>query len=172
MCIPRNFWTLAVSLAASQECSNFEVFLFVLLSLITTEIMKLLKLEHRPEKNEMLRRLSRHPTLIQNLQTAITGHYEMIQFMHSPEQKRCECLSYVATAAEIGTLRARDQKLSAITICAVCEQALANPKVCARCQEVAYCGIDHQKKDWKEHKKACKDGRELNGQRCENFFKK
>jgi len=157
MGIPRHFWTMAVSLAVSQEWSHFEGFLFVVLSLITNEIMNLLKLEPRPEIDEILLRLSRHTALIQNLQSAFKGHYEIIQFMHSPEQKRCEGLSYVATAVEIGTLRARDQKLSPIQNCAFCEEALADPKVCPRCQEVAYC--DHQKKDWKEHKKSCKDGR-------------
>ena len=38
--------------------------------------------------------------------------------------------------------------------CYVCEKD--NAKRCTRCLQIAYCGIDCQKKDWKYHKNTCK----------------
>jgi hypothetical protein len=40
--------------------------------------------------------------------------------------------------------------------CAVCGSADA--AVCARCRLVGYCGTEHQRKDWKEHKRVCRAG--------------
>ncbi|CAM9984927.1 unnamed protein product, partial [Heterosigma akashiwo] len=28
---------------------------------------------------------------------------------------------------------------------------------CSRCRLATYCGQDHQRQDWKNHKRACKD---------------
>jgi hypothetical protein len=36
----------------------------------------------------------------------------------------------------------------------VCGKSVAI-KRCARCKTVAYCGIEHQRKDWKIHKRFC-----------------
>jgi hypothetical protein len=51
-------------------------------------------------------------------------------------------MAYVATASEIGTLRDKEMRVTTKNIlhCAVCKAALAGPKVCALCKEVAYCG--------------------------------
>ena len=43
---------------------------------------------------------------------------------------------------------------SSVSKCAVC-QTQANKK-CTGCNEVAYCGREHQKKHWPTHKKDCK----------------
>jgi TPR repeat protein len=40
--------------------------------------------------------------------------------------------------------------------CAVCGKADA--AVCARCRLVGYCGIEHQRMEWKEHKLVCRKG--------------
>ena len=40
--------------------------------------------------------------------------------------------------------------------CAVC--GAANAAVCARCRLVGYCGVEHQRKDWKAHKSVCRPG--------------
>ena len=39
--------------------------------------------------------------------------------------------------------------------CQRCMKYLENPKHCAKCQSVNYCGRDCQKKDWSTHKKDC-----------------
>ena len=38
--------------------------------------------------------------------------------------------------------------------CHVC--ASANAKKCSACGSVAYCNVEHQKKDWAQHKNTCK----------------
>ena len=38
--------------------------------------------------------------------------------------------------------------------CAVCQ--IKADKKCTGCNEVAYCGKEHQKKHWLTHKKECK----------------
>jgi alpha/beta superfamily hydrolase len=40
--------------------------------------------------------------------------------------------------------------------CAVCGSA--NAAACARCRLVGYCGTEHQRKDWKDHKRVCRAG--------------
>lgn len=38
-------------------------------------------------------------------------------------------------------------------LCSICE---APGRLCHGCQNVAYCGPEHQRADWKSHKRACK----------------
>ncbi|XP_035711296.1 SET domain-containing protein SmydA-8-like [Folsomia candida] len=40
------------------------------------------------------------------------------------------------------------------SICAVCGKSAA--KICTACKNVAYCSVEHQKKDWKSHKSSCR----------------
>jgi len=42
--------------------------------------------------------------------------------------------------------------------CIVCRKTTGTKK-CAQCKAVAYCGKEHQKQDWKMHKKECFEGR-------------
>jgi hypothetical protein len=59
--------------------------------------------------------------------------------------------------AEVQGVDGRAGKLrSAVEIlpCKVCGE-LEKTKRCGRCKVVAYCGKEHQKADWKEHKKVC-----------------
>jgi hypothetical protein len=97
------------------------------------------------------------PELASALRAISAGVASLYAFMCRPERRLCECMAYVATAAEIGTLRDKEMKVSSKNIehCAVCKAALAGPKVCALCKEVAYCGSAHQKEHWKIHKKTC-----------------
>jgi hypothetical protein len=37
--------------------------------------------------------------------------------------------------------------------CAVCEDAVS--VLCSQCEVVAYCGAEHQKSHWPEHKNLC-----------------
>lgn len=41
-----------------------------------------------------------------------------------------------------------------VLVCAVCDKR-EGAKVCQRCKVSAYCGKEHQKADWKAHKKIC-----------------
>lgn len=38
--------------------------------------------------------------------------------------------------------------------CRVCNNAA--DKTCSACHSVSYCSLEHQRKDWKEHKKSCR----------------
>lgn len=38
--------------------------------------------------------------------------------------------------------------------CKICGKTV-EIKICSQCKAVAYCGIEHQRKDWKTHKKSC-----------------
>ncbi|KAM4063380.1 MYND finger domain-containing protein [Hirsutella rhossiliensis] len=40
-------------------------------------------------------------------------------------------------------------------VCRVCGE-MAGARRCSRCLTVAYCSRQHQKEDWKVHKKGCK----------------
>ena len=37
--------------------------------------------------------------------------------------------------------------------CVVCKKP---GRLCTNCRMAAYCGVEHQKQDWKEHKGVCK----------------
>jgi len=37
--------------------------------------------------------------------------------------------------------------------CHVCEEPTKNK--CSNCNQVSYCGVQHQKQDWKTHKPSC-----------------
>lgn len=41
-----------------------------------------------------------------------------------------------------------------IATCEVCRQA-GGVEMCERCETVGYCGFEHKKQDWKEHKQVC-----------------
>ncbi|KAH7176003.1 hypothetical protein EDB81DRAFT_30866 [Dactylonectria macrodidyma] len=48
----------------------------------------------------------------------------------------------------------RSQEQTEILSCKVCRKT-AGVKRCGRCKAVGYCGKEHQKADWKVHKKIC-----------------
>eukprot|EP00388_Colpodella_angusta_P006218 GDKJ01018578.1.p1 GENE.GDKJ01018578.1~~GDKJ01018578.1.p1 ORF type:complete len:258 (+),score=56.70 GDKJ01018578.1:1-774(+) len=50
------------------------------------------------------------------------------------------------------------EKLGNLNKCGSCHVTPENDKKlmrCGRCQQIAYCGVDCQKKDWKSHKRVC-----------------
>lgn len=55
---------------------------------------------------------------------------------------------------EVEELDARLRNTVEILPCKVCGET-ENTKRCARCKVVVYCGKEHQKADWKVHKKIC-----------------
>jgi len=65
-------------------------------------------------------------------------------------------MQYVATAVEIGYVKARPMKSKAADKCALCGNGLIRPKECVRCRQAVYCSKAHQKEHWKIHKKTCK----------------
>jgi hypothetical protein len=75
------------------------------------------------------------------------------------EKKRCE----TQTRQNIQNIMAKVAQESLINsscgpneilCCKVCGR-IEGVKRCGRCKVVAYCGRDHQKADWKLHRKAC-----------------
>lgn len=49
----------------------------------------------------------------------------------------------------------RDSDATHVNVCQLCG-TLENLQLCGGCRKTWYCSKDHQKSDWKEHKKACK----------------
>ena len=45
--------------------------------------------------------------------------------------------------------------------CQVCEANDVPLKICGRCLTIRYCGYDHQRKHWPEHKLICSELAEL-----------
>jgi len=45
-------------------------------------------------------------------------------------------------------------KAQTIPSCRICEK-IEGSKFCQKCMTIAYCGKQHQKEDWKRHKKIC-----------------
>jgi hypothetical protein len=150
--IPRMFWSAAVHSSSSEEGGYKYARMHVAASVILRYMMAKPRL-----KDSKIMRFLHEPELDSALQAISAGTASLYAFMCRPERKLCECMAYVATAAEIGTLRNKEMRVSTKTIdyCVVCKAALAGPKVCALCKEVAYCGPAHQKEHWGIHKKTC-----------------
>jgi hypothetical protein len=154
--IPGMLWSAAVHSSSSEEGGYEYARMNVAASVIVKYMIAKLALKPRLKNSEM-KVLLNEPELASALQSISAGIASLYAFMCRPERRLCECMAYVATAAEIGTLRNKEMRISTKDIehCAVCRAALAEPKVCALCKEVAYCGPQHQKEDWRIHKKTC-----------------
>jgi hypothetical protein len=154
--IPRMHWSVAVHSSSSEEGGYKYARMHVAASTILTYMMAKLESKPRLEDFEM-RGLLNEPELDSALQAISAGTASLYAFMCRPERRLCECMAYVGTASEIGTLRDKEMRVSTKNIehCAVCKAALAGPKVCGLCKEVAYCGTVHQKEHWKIHKMTC-----------------
>mmetsp|Transcript_25767 Transcript_25767/g.64365 ORF Transcript_25767/g.64365 Transcript_25767/m.64365 type:complete len:192 (-) Transcript_25767:201-776(-) len=151
--IPRLMWSKVVEKYVRYE-SNHEIsFLYLAQCISISAIMDMITLRPRMEEADLLRKLTRR--LYRTVETLSMGQKELVAFLHCPERRLCECLAYVATAAEIGLLSSPDEILKEAQHCAMCGERLANPKICSRCQKVGYCNAEHQKLHWKEHKKSC-----------------
>lgn len=93
------------------------------------------------------------------MKAANSGVKSLFQFMHSPKQRKCDCMKYVVTATEIGmTGMTRPMQISQRSTkhCNRCTRALAAPALCSLCKEVAYCGAECQREDWPQHKIVCR----------------
>mmetsp|Transcript_17947 Transcript_17947/g.45489 ORF Transcript_17947/g.45489 Transcript_17947/m.45489 type:complete len:138 (+) Transcript_17947:720-1133(+) len=123
--------------------------------LILDSMMEIMTLAPITEPKEIFKKLQRQTALTSTLAVISKGLDHLAKFMHSLEQRQCECLAYVGTAAEMGRLRERKNDPKEAKHCAMCMAALASPKLCSRCKKAAYCSAEHQKQHWKEHKKSC-----------------
>ncbi|CAM9638832.1 unnamed protein product, partial [Discosporangium mesarthrocarpum] len=52
-----------------------------------------------------------------------------------------------------------DDEMRALAICAKCLEETRSLHMCTGCRMVLYCGVEHQKEHWQEHKKYCKEMR-------------
>lgn len=72
-------------------------------------------------------------------------------------QKSLQALPWMAKEIATGgrgrTASERSTRAEGIP-CSVCGKT-ENTRRCVRCKAVAYCGEEHQKADWKTHKKSC-----------------
>mmetsp|Transcript_17627 Transcript_17627/g.46911 ORF Transcript_17627/g.46911 Transcript_17627/m.46911 type:complete len:133 (-) Transcript_17627:265-663(-) len=103
--IPRVLWKMVVTLLVGRECIFNEQLVVLAQSLVIGEIMDIRRRNPRREEKEILRVLRGRSLMIKKRATNSMGMKELIMFMHSPDRKKCDCLVYVATAAEIGILR-------------------------------------------------------------------
>ena len=76
----------------------------------------------------------------------------MFASQHTPATLYCKKI-------EFNTSAAFQSPMSAPTACALCKKAASEDvklRGCGGCGEVAYCSVDHQREDWKQHKLTCK----------------
>jgi len=156
--IPKMMWFTAVNSATTEDGGyDYEV-ACVATALITSALLDLYDAKGA-WSNSDLRKLtsSEKSQLKKQLRKIEAGPTGLYEFMHAPENRKCDCMQYVVTAAEIGTLRLKKMKTKVPKDrCAVCHEALARPKFCGLCREVGYCGPEHAKEHWKAvHKKEC-----------------
>jgi len=130
--IPRMKWMDIVDRYTKAEQDHFSNFLELAHSMIISEIMDIILLEPHMEEADILRELLKR--LYITLASISRGPKVLWTFMHSPNRRVCECLAYVATAAEIGALRATEEFQREAKHCTMCGQAVANQKICSRCQ--------------------------------------
>jgi hypothetical protein len=64
------------------------------------------------------------------------------------------CLDHILKDHKIDT---EDVVCLLIRTCRVCKSTGADMKVCGRCHLAAYCSKTHQRQDWPEHKRTCKE---------------
>lgn len=158
----RELWSLAVLDAIEAEGYYELIRIKVSGSMVIGALQDML--EQQPSKashSHAMRFLKSHARLQEFWTAAANGPNALYAWMHRQDMRRCNCMAYVATAAELGLLRDKQctktqvEKVE-IQHCALCDNTLIAPKVCSACKEVAYCNPSHQREHWKIHKKTCK----------------
>ena len=155
--LPKTLWSRAVSAVIAEDGSREYAIMYVFCSLTTDRIIETLATSNKSRLTAADAALVLlQPAYHEAVVTIIAGESQLYMFMNRPDRRPCECMEYVATAAEIGFLRSKPMKVKTdIEHCAECNAALARPMICSLCKEVAYCGAMHQKQHWKVHKKEC-----------------
>lgn len=154
--IPSIFWMQAVGgLVENSVTGMFAVGTLVCIVILNAMMDQL-------ERNPVFRdhdgvRLIDQPDLKSKLQTISQGPVAVCKYMHHPDHRRCNCLAYVATAAELGLMQFGTVRRSRASVehCAQCGEGLVKSMVCSLCKQVAYCNAVHQREHWKIHKKTC-----------------
>lgn len=153
--IARGMWSIGVTDATQEDCNHNYVLKLIAGSLIVNAMQDVIA-ETSNFTNVDATRLLEQPSVRKALDTISAGKNEMFILMDHPDYRKCNCMAYLATAAEIGKTWRNKLKISKdIEHCALCKEALAAPKVCSACKEVAYCSVVHQREHWKTHKKTC-----------------
>ncbi|KAF2188856.1 hypothetical protein K469DRAFT_702561 [Zopfia rhizophila CBS 207.26] len=74
-------------------------------------------------------------------------------YIHVLVNSVCDKTEVTAEVQEAEELAGRLRNTVEILLCKVCGEM--NAKRCARCKVIVYCGKEHQKVDWKVHKRVC-----------------
>ena len=154
--IPKLLWSAAIDSAISEDGGFTYELINVTVSIICEFMIDCLKHKSTLTREDACPIFTSREWMERMTSISISQE-KLYEFMHHPDRRPCECMQYVVTAAKIGKIRKKEMRVSKnVKTCAVCNAALAKPKFCSRCKEVAYCSPICQKKHWKTHKKECK----------------
>lgn len=103
--IPRSLWGSAVSGAVEGEGQLDLCRLYVFGTFVTNALQDVLEEQSTLKHQEANEALKEPISFNGGVERNFSGQKELFRFMHRPDVRRCECMKYVVTAAEMGTLR-------------------------------------------------------------------
>lgn len=109
------------------------------------------------------------PSVLQNIETSI--RLRKLKFIDDrPRLKREDGCEYVAFNVKLKTVKGKDEDnfwkvqlfwfkvgtQCALPECDIYSGCSERLPLCSSCKNVCYCSLEHQKEDWKRHRKFCK----------------
>jgi len=159
--VPKQLWSAAINGACEEEEGEDYICLTLCGAVIAHAILDALEAKQPPDllnHTELFELFGPPSAPLKTLLNDITSSpAKMYHFLDSSTKFRsCDCMQYVAAAAEMDALRHKPMRVKASKYrCACCKQVLVEPKLCSLCNEVAYCDQFCQKPHWKVHRKEC-----------------